>query len=187
MNRAIAIVAVTASVIIVKVAANAAGAQAKSVEFVSEADLPKDAELITFYVPRVPRQESLTEYSPRITSVEPASTVPTGVGPAYERAPELAQRLIAEHWPASEWEHAALIGECESGWIATAHNSTGEDSRGWFQINIGPGANTDMRSIDLYDPVENVRVAGIIWRRQGWRAWLNCARKHGITNLARPF
>lgn len=102
------------------------------------------------------------------------------VGVAFDRAPGLAQELIRETWPRAAWEHAALIGECESNWNPSAHNTAGEDSRGWFQINIGPGANTDLADLNLFDPVENVQAALIVWKRQGWRAWLNCARVKGV-------
>jgi len=102
------------------------------------------------------------------------------VGVSFDRAPGLAQELIREHFPRGAWENMARLGECESNWIPSAHNPNGEDSRGFWQINIGPGANTDMADRDLWDPVENAEAAAIIWRRQGYRAWLNCAKLKGV-------
>ena len=102
------------------------------------------------------------------------------VGRHFDRAPGLAQELIRMHFPRASWERMASIGECESNWHPRAHNTSGEDSRGWFQINIGPGANTDMAGLDLFDPVVNVEQASIIWKRQGYDAWRNCSRLKGI-------
>jgi len=61
-----------------------------------------------------------------------------------------------------------------------AHNTAGEDSRGLWQINIGPGANTDLAHMNLFDPVQNAEAAVIVWKRQGWRAWYNCAKLKGV-------
>ena len=117
---------------------------------------------------------------PAVPELPPLFGDPTEIGVAFARAPDAARSLIQQYFPANEWENAAKIGECESGWVATAHNSRGEDSRGWFQINIGPGANTDMANLSLFDPEVNVRAAVIIWKRQGWQAWLNCAIRTGV-------
>lgn len=102
------------------------------------------------------------------------------VGISFDRAPGLAQELIREHFPRGAWENMARLGECESNWVATAHNQNGEDSRGWWQINIGPGANTDMARLNLWDPIQNAEAAAAIWKRQGYRAWLNCAKLKGV-------
>jgi hypothetical protein len=102
------------------------------------------------------------------------------VGAAFDRAPGWAREVIRQEWPQAAWEHAALIGECESNWRPRAHNLSGEDSRGPWQINVAEGANTDLAHIDLFDPIENARAAGIVWKRQGWRAWRNCAVLKGV-------
>ena len=99
---------------------------------------------------------------------------------AYSRAPGYVQQAIRHYFPESEWGNAAAIAECESGFNPNAHNTIGEDSRGLFQINVGPGANTDLAGFRLFDPFQNARAARIVWNRQGWRGWLNCARRQGL-------
>ena len=53
----------------------------------------------------------------------------------------------------------------------TAHNNKGEDSRGIGQVNIGPGANTDLAGFDLFDPEQNAKAMRIVYDRQGPGAW----------------
>lgn len=65
----------------------------------------------------------------------------------------------------------AAIALGESGGNTAAHNTKGEDSRGLWQINIGPGANTDLAGMDLFDPMVNARAAKIVLNRQGLNAW----------------
>lgn len=121
-------------------------------------------------------------------SIDVPNPTAESIGPAFAAAPSLAQSLIMANWPPEDWENAAMVGSCESGWRADAWNRGGtggypvghEDSRGWFQINVNPNANSDLAWMDLFDPVVNVQAAMIIWRRQGWQAW-SCAQIHGIT------
>ena len=49
------------------------------------------------------------------------------------------------------------IALAESNGNSGAHNPRGEDSRGLWQINAA--AHPDLRSVDLYDPVENAKAA----------------------------
>ena len=49
------------------------------------------------------------------------------------------------------------IALAESGGNSGAHNPRGEDSRGLWQINAA--AHPNLRSVDLYDPVENAKAA----------------------------
>lgn len=63
------------------------------------------------------------------------------------------------------------IAMAESGGNPAAHNNRGEDSRGLAQINIGPGANTDLAGFDLFDPAQNAKAARIVYDRQGPGAW----------------
>lgn len=63
------------------------------------------------------------------------------------------------------------IAMAESGGNAAAHNNRGEDSRGIGQINIGPGANTDLAGFDLFDPAQNAKAMRIVYDRQGPGAW----------------
>ncbi|MDA1264426.1 MAG: hypothetical protein O2816_05030 [Planctomycetota bacterium] len=105
----------------------------------------------------------------------------TSARPFYDAQPESVRRVIARHWPQQTWERAAMIGHCESGWVNNAHNTNGEDSRGWWQVNVVPQANPDLLELgNLFDPNVNARAAVKVWARQGWRAWLNCARRLGI-------
>ncbi len=123
----------------------------------------------------------LEPIEPPPTNVDPQPTNPLSVGPAWAAAPGIFRTLIAQHFPRAAWEHTALIANCESGFNPRAHNTAGEDSRGWFQINVVPAANPDLLALgDLFDPAVNVRAARIVWGRQGWRAWLNCARATGV-------
>jgi hypothetical protein len=64
---------------------------------------------------------------------------------------------------------ATVMGE--SGGNPSTHNNQGEDSRGLNQINIGPGANTDLAGYDLFDPDQNFQAARIVYDRQGPNAW----------------
>ena len=63
------------------------------------------------------------------------------------------------------------IAMAESGGNPAAHNNRGEDSRGLGQINIGPGANTDLAGYNLFDPAENAKAMRIVYDRQGPGAW----------------
>ena len=120
--------------------------------------------------------------TPTPTPAPPSGGVPdpSTVGAKYARAPGFVQAVIREHFDRDQWDNAAGVAECESSFVPTAHNTNGEDSRGLWQINIGPGANTDMASWDLFDPFVNGRAAAIILKRQGWRAWFHCARRNGL-------
>jgi hypothetical protein len=54
------------------------------------------------------------------------------------------------------------IALAESGGNTGAHNSSGEDSRGLWQINLSPNANGNApwaQTLDLFDPVDNARAA----------------------------
>lgn len=63
------------------------------------------------------------------------------------------------------------IAMAESGGNPAAHNPSGEDSRGILQINVGPGANTDLAGFNLFDPYQNAQAARIVYDRQGPGAW----------------
>lgn len=101
--------------------------------------------------------------------------------PHLDAAPEIVQTVIREEWPHQTWERAAMIAKCESTFDERAHNTNGEDSRGLWQINVVPGANIDLLGLgDLFDPRINARAGAMVWARQGWRAWWNCAGVLGI-------
>lgn len=79
--------------------------------------------------------------------------------------------LLKAGFNQSEAVTMLAVSLAESGGNSNAHNPRGEDSRGLFQINIGPGANTDLANMDLYDPYENAKAAKIVYDRQGLSAW----------------
>ena len=54
---------------------------------------------------------------------------------------------------------ALAIAMAESGLNVNAHNDRGEDSRGIWQINVGPGANEQYADWNLYDPEINAQAA----------------------------
>lgn len=122
----------------------------------------------------------VTPYVPESAVTRPPSVV-TEYGPAMMRAPGYLRLLIANTFPRDAWEHAATIAYGESGFDPSAHNTNGEDSRGLWQINVGPGANSDLMVLgDLFDPAVNVQAAYVVWNRQGWRAWQNVANSLGV-------
>lgn len=119
--------------------------------------------------------------SPPTVPDEPDRPPFVSIGPRFDATPGFVQAVIRRHFPEAAWEHAAAIVECESGFRPEAHNTAGEDSRGLFQINVVPAANIDLLPLgDLFNPDINAQAARIVWQRQGWRAWLNCARIQGV-------
>jgi len=106
-------------------------------------------------------------------------------------------RLIVQTFPPSEWQNAADIVQCESGFNLYAHGDVdlisydekwGEevgDSIGIFQIRTG-GKNrggghwnraraNGMTAMEftsyLFVPENNVAYAYEIWKRSGWQPW----------------
>lgn len=68
---------------------------------------------------------------------------------------------------------AGAVGKAESGGDPKAHNTRGEDSRGLMQINVGPGANTQFRGENLFDPKTNLRIAKKVYaaRNNTFQPW----------------
>ena len=87
----------------------------------------------------------------------------------------LAQRHFGDLGPQVVAEMAATA-LAESGGRTDAHNDRGEDSRGPWQINVGPGANTDLAGMDLFDPDQNAAAARIVYDRAGPDAWTTHAQ-----------
>ena len=77
--------------------------------------------------------------------------------------------------------YALQICFCESNFETTAHNTSGEDSRGLMQINIE--ANPKYSNYDLFNPQTNCDVAFEIFvlRGRSFRDW-TCANILGLTN-----
>lgn len=81
-----------------------------------------------------------------------------------------ARKEIRRLWGSSAPRMICIIGR-ESGWRANAVSAT--DDHGLAQLHrpiwkrfFGP-----RRWAKVYDPVENVRMAYVVWKRQGWAAW----------------
>jgi hypothetical protein len=84
--------------------------------------------------------------------------------------------LAALYWPIEEVEHAVRVAQLESGFWTNSHNTTGEDSRGLWQINCVAAAHPELAKWNLFDPQVNAFFAHRIWRAGGWRPWYNSAR-----------
>lgn len=90
----------------------------------------------------------------------------------FEPNVERWRSLVAKYFPADQVEMALAVVQLESHGNPGALNDRGEYSRGLFQVNTGPGANTDLASWNLYDPETNVRAARLVWdRARGWSPW----------------
>ncbi len=64
----------------------------------------------------------------------------------------------------------------ESGGNTNARNTTGgNDSRGLMQINVGPRANPQYASRNLYDPAVNVATGKELQSSKGWTPWISSA------------
>lgn len=81
--------------------------------------------------------------------------------------------------------NAVNICRCESSFNTTAHNTSGEDSRGLMQINVD--AHPEYSSMNLFDPFVNTQVAYELYLRRGnnFKDWtcayfLGIERKTGI-------
>lgn len=90
---------------------------------------------------------------------------------------ELLASLIMRYFPQEEWENAFRVAMAESGGNPQAHNPVGEDSRGFFQINMRAHPNAG----NTFDPEQNVAYAANLWQRQGWNPWTTAVRM-GIAN-----
>ena len=80
-------------------------------------------------------------------------------------------------------EPAVRIAYCESGFDTDAHNTSGEDSRGLFQINVN--AHPEYSNYNLFDPNVNATVAYQIFlqKNKTFEAW-TCARQLNLVNPA---
>lgn len=88
---------------------------------------------------------------------------------------------IQRHFPETDWAAAIAVSWLESRHDPKAHNTTGEDSRGVFQINVGPGAHPSLATMDLFNIENNVREAARIRREWGnWGPWWNAAGLLGL-------
>lgn len=88
--------------------------------------------------------------------------------------------LAALYFPLEEIDNAVAVAHLESGFRTHARNTSGEDSRGLWQINVDLGAHPELAEWNLFDPQINCYFAAHIWRQSGWRPWWNAARKLGL-------
>lgn len=88
--------------------------------------------------------------------------------------------LASCYWPAGEVVNAVAVADLESVLWTSAWNRDGEDSRGIWQVNVGPGAHPELAIWNLFDPQINAYFAHQIWRASGWRAWYNSAKALGL-------
>lgn len=80
-----------------------------------------------------------------------------------------ARREIRRLWGASAPRVFCVIGR-ESGWRPNAVSATGD--HGLLQLNAYTWRRYfGVRWARVYDPVENVRMGYVVWKRQGWAAW----------------
>lgn len=89
----------------------------------------------------------------------------------FAPAVEQWRGLVTRYFGAANADLALAIINLESSGNPSAHNTKGEDSRGLGQINVGPGANTDLAGLNLYDPETNIRAMKTVYDRAGWGAW----------------
>lgn len=90
----------------------------------------------------------------------------------FAPAVEQWRGLVTRYFGTANADLALAIINFESHGDPSSHNTKGEDSRGLMQINVGPGANTDLSGLNLFDPETNIKAAAqTILPRQGWGAW----------------
>jgi hypothetical protein len=114
-----------------------------------------------------------------------------------EDAPLELQDAIREFWPEDQWDNAAAIAQLESAFDAFALNDTArnvgcgiqiatrqgisilaERSVGYFQINSCNFPDWEWQR--LYNARHNAGTAHMLWKNQGWSAWLFSARTLGL-------
>lgn len=83
--------------------------------------------------------------------------------------------LAALYWPGPQVKNAVEVAFLESGFATAARNTSGEDSRGMWQINVAQGAHPELAEYNLFDPQVNAYFAARIWQASGWRAWYHSA------------
>ena len=79
--------------------------------------------------------------------------------------------IVAAYFPANQVDNALAVIAAESGGKLTSHNTNGEDSRGLFQINVGPGAHPQLANLDLFDATTNIQQAAALFNSSGWGPW----------------
>jgi len=93
---------------------------------------------------------------------------------AFEQIADPVERwrpLVAQHFPPDQVDTALCIIRHESGGDPTADNPRSTAS-GLFQI-LGSlwGPYYGVSRSELYEPTTNTRLAGDIWKNNGWSPW----------------
>jgi Lysozyme like domain/Peptidase M15 len=87
---------------------------------------------------------------------------------------EATLREVAERagFKGQALQTAVAVAMAESSGNRMSHATHGEDSRGLWQINVGPGANTQYANRELYDPKTNAEIAfQMSHGGTDWSAW----------------
>lgn len=94
--------------------------------------------------------------------------------------PQIQQILRQAGWPENLIAKAAALVIYESNGWNRAYNGCGEDSYGWFQVyrRYWPEFEPNYTNGRIFDPLYNAQCGLIIYRRQGWQAWVNSNRKY---------
>jgi len=97
-------------------------------------------------------------------------------------ANELNVYLLNAGFKGTALSYAQKIVACESSNNTNAHNTSGEDSRGLFQINVNVWQ--EYKNLNLFDAQTNCNVAYQIYLKAGrtFRDW-SCAK---LLNLVNP-
>jgi hypothetical protein len=109
------------------------------------------------------------EASPTIkASIFRADPIPVAPG-LFAPAVERWRALVASYFPPETVERMLRVLRCESGGDPSIANREGSGALGLLQImpfwqKTYPG--------DYTDPETNIRIARLIWDRQGWGAWV---------------
>lgn len=101
----------------------------------------------------------------RVVEVAPLPALPAPVGEPW------FQPLIERHFRVEDYEWAARVSLCESGWRADAKNPSG--AAGLFQMM--PGWYTGewgYRPFDPFDPEQNVEAAAWLLSVEGKSQWV---------------
>lgn len=93
--------------------------------------------------------------------------------------PERFWQALQATWPREHWLSATALAFLESDYRENAHNpSSLEDSWGALQVNRKAWPSYSVAVLSTY--LGNLRAAHSIYKIQGWRAWLNSARRLGL-------
>lgn len=76
--------------------------------------------------------------------------------------------LVSAYFPTEVVDQVLRVMTCESSGNPSAFNGA---NYGLMQINAVHAAKVNGPLSRLYEPEENLRVAAIIWRDQGWGPW----------------